>query len=503
MFDRLRQIGEDSAQGRVALQKAKPSIFGERRTLPRTRERAAPLALESLTGSWAYGMSEALLMSGTTRSDRASVDAPAADDENLRVLRPRRAAPADAVRPTRAEINLGAVRHNLHVLRRALQTTTQTTTQTAPAIWGVLKADAYGHGAPAVARTLERAKIDGLCVALLEEAIELRSAGITIPILVMGGYFGPSHRGLEEVLEHDLVPVLYHPDQIERLASLARDRNLETRPAFHVKVDTGMARLGAAPTNVEALFDLIADHREVEFRGLMSHLACADDPEPGPTHLQLRAFGSVRERARLRRLTPQVCHIANSAAALAYPNTRLDAVRPGIALYGVSPFFGRSNLGEAALSASGELRPVMRVRTEIVALRDLAAGDAVGYCHTWRASSPRRIATVPMGYADGLSRALSNKGSMLVRGRRVPIVGVVSMDLTTIDVTDVPGAALGDEVVILGSQEPPRAPLIADAADRSSAATITAEELAQHIGTIPWEVVTNISRRVPRFYREP
>ncbi|MFO0555078.1 MAG: alanine racemase [Polyangiaceae bacterium] len=441
-------------------------------------------------------------MSGTTRSDRTSVDANAhhADDETIRVLRPRRAAPADAVRPTRAEINLGAVRHNLHVLRRALQT--QGVTASAPSIWGVLKADAYGHGAPAVARTLERAKIDGLCVALLEEAIELRSAGITIPILVMGGYFGPAHRGLEEVLEHDLTPVLYHPDQIERLATLTRDRNLETRPAFHVKVDTGMARLGAAPTNVDALFDVIADHRELEFRGLMSHLACADDPEPGPTNLQLRAFADVRERARRHRLVPQVCHIANSAAALAYPSTRFDAVRPGIALYGVSPFFGRSSVADAALSASGELRPVMRVRTEIVALRDLAAGDAVGYCHTWRASSPRRIATVPMGYADGLTRSLSNKGAMLVRGRRAPIVGVVSMDLTTIDVTDIPGAALGDEVVVLGSQEPPRAPLIADNADRTAAA-ITAEEIAQHTGTIPWEVVTNISRRVPRFYREP
>lgn len=399
------------------------------------------------------------------------------------MLKPRRAAPSDAVRPTRAEVNLGHLRHNLRVLERAVGRTQQT--QGAPEIWAVLKADAYGHGAPALARTLERAGTPRICVALLEEAMELRAAGITVPIVVMGGYYGPYHRGLEEALEGDLVPVLYHAEQIEHLARLASARDRGPL-SFHLKVDTGMARLGAAPSEVAELFDLVAATRGVRMTGLMSHLACADDAAGEATARQLAAFEGALRAAGARGLAPEVCHVANSAAALAIPASRFGAVRPGIALYGISPFFG------VAPQAHEELRPVMRVRTEIVALRTVGDGERIGYGHTWRAEGDRLIATVPMGYADGLSRALSNRGSMVVRGKRAPIVGVVSMDLTMIDVTDVAGATLGDEVAVLGAQEGPL-----------GRASVTAEEIADIVGTIPWEVLTNISRRVPRFYREP
>jgi alanine racemase len=182
--------------------------------------------------------------------------------------------------------------------------------------------------------------------------------------------------------------------------------------------------------------------------------------------------------------------VANSAGAIAFAASRFDAVRPGIALYGVSPFEAPPT--EQIEPIASDLRPVMRVRSEIVALRTVADGERVGYGHTWRAEGERRIATIPMGYADGLSRALSNRGYVVVRGRRAPIVGIVSMDLTTVDVTDVPGAALGDEVVFLGTQDGPL-----------GSAQVTSEEIAKLLGTIPWEVVTSISRRVPRFYREP
>lgn len=406
-------------------------------------------------------------------------------DEDVRVLKPRRAAPADAVRPTRAEINLGSLRHNLRVLERALGAGDRA------AVWGVLKADAYGHGAPAIARTLERAGIGGLCVALLEEGIELRAAGIRSPIVVMGGYYGLHHRGLEEAIAHDLVPVVYEASQIERLSRIASD--LDRRVAFHLKVDTNMARLGASITDIEQLFETIASTRSVQLTGLMSHLACADGADPEPTRLQLRKFEEVRTRAERFELKPEVCHVANSAGALAFPASRYQAVRPGIALYGVSPFYGRGDsLGEELVRVAAELKPVMRVRTEVVALRTLRDGDRVGYGHTWVASGQRQIATIPMGYADGVSRALSNRGSFLVRGRRAPIAGIVSMDLTTIDVTDIPGIRLGDEVVVLGSQEGPL-----------GSGVITADEIAEQVGTIPWEVLTSISRRVPRFYRQP
>ncbi|MFO0613074.1 MAG: alanine racemase [Polyangiaceae bacterium] len=410
-----------------------------------------------------------------------------ADSEELgtRVAKPRRAAPADAVRPTRAEINLDNLRHNLRVVERALAPDAKEGAAAAQ-IWAVLKADAYGHGAPATARTLERAGAAGICVALLEEAIELREAGIRVPILVMGGYYGPQHRGLEELDEHALTPVVYHPEQIDKLVRIARARDRKEPIPIHVKVDPGMSRLGVRASEASEVLELCAATPEVRVDGLMSHLACADAPDLEPTRVQLRLFERVRRRAAELRLSPRFHHIANSAAAFRLDASRLDAVRPGIALYGV-PSHAASE-GDPV----ERLRPVMRVRSEIVALRTLEDGDAVGYGHTYVARGRRTIATIPMGYADGLSRALSNRGHVLVRGRRAPIAGVVSMDLTSIDVTDIPMVRVGDEAVVLGRQE---GPLGAD--------TITAVEIASHVGTIPWEVLTHISRRVPRFYREP
>lgn len=417
---------------------------------------------------------------GSRAAHSAQSDAPRNDASPIRVLRPRRAAPADAVRPTRAEINLANLRHNLRVLERSLLARERS--GPAPAIWGVLKADAYGHGAPAVARTLERAGVAGLCVALLEEGVELRAAGIRIPILVMGGYYGPRFDGLAEILANGLTPVVYDPGQIERMASLARLEGHDDEVRVHLKVDTGMGRLGTSPREVHAMLEALSKHPQVKLDGLMTHLACADADDPSATFDQLRLFRELEQTARAAGHTPRVRHAANSAGMLRIPDAELDIVRPGIALFGVAP---RPDLAP-------ELRPVMRVRTEIVALRSIAPGERIGYGHTWEASRPSLIATVPMGYADGLIRQLSNRGHALVRGRRAPIAGTVSMDLTMIDVTDIPGAKLGDEAVFVGAQE---GPLGKDA--------IGVSEIAEHAGTIAWEVMTNISRRVPRFYREP
>jgi alanine racemase len=386
-----------------------------------------------------------------------------------RVLRPQRAVPADAVRPTRAEINLANLRHNLRVTQRLAA---------GAGVWGVLKADGYGHGAKAVARTLERAGASGICVALLEEGVELRDAGIRIPILVMGGYYG---RAWGELLRHQLTPVVFDPGQIEALADEVRYASSEPI-GVHVKVDTGMARLGVMPNEIGKLASALSRHPEVQLRGLMTHFACADSADAEGIDEQLDRFDAATATLASLNHRPPLRHAANSAALIKSARARLDLVRPGIALFGVAP--------SAGLCA--ELRPVMRVQSELCAVREVAPGMSVGYGATWRASRSSRIATFPMGYADGLSRGLSNRGAVLVRGKRAPIAGVVSMDMTMVDVTDIDGARVGDEVVVLGSQ---KGPLGQD--------SIGAEEIARALDTIPWEVLTSVSRRVPRFYREP
>jgi alanine racemase len=389
-----------------------------------------------------------------------------------RVLRPRRAAPADALRPTRAEVDLEALRHNLHVVRKHAGSAR---------VWAVLKADGYGHGAPAVARTLERAKIDGFCVALVEEGIELREAGIVAPILVMGGDYQGAH---QEAIARDLVPVVHDLEQVAAFAQLVRSGGASAPIDVHLKVDTGMGRLGVTMRELPKLAAKLADYPEVRVHGLMTHLACADAPEERETADAMAHFEEASRVLARSGVVPKVRHAANSAA-LFRGNTHLDAVRPGIALFGVAPRV-------AGRALTGELRPVMRVRSEIVALREVVAGDAVGYGATWRAARSSRIATVPMGYADGLWRQLGNRGHLLVHGARAPIVGAVSMDMAMIDVTDIDAVALHDEVVVLGTQD-----------GSVGSETLGADEIAAHADTIPWEVFTSISRRVPRFYRQP
>jgi len=422
-------------------------------------------------------------------------DEPARGASEQRVLRPSRAAPADAVRPTRAEINLAALRHNLRVLQRHAGRAK---------IWAVLKADGYGHGAPAVARTLERAGANGFCVALLEEGIELREAGITAPILIMGGYYGSAHA---EVLARGLTPVVYNGAQLDAFGALVRTGQIQGPIDIHVKVDTGMARLGVTMDELPAFTKQLRqslERRELRVQGLMTHLAQADALSPDATRAQVELFERATAYLGEHGIHPDVRHAANSAAVLrpdaAAIDSRFDAVRPGVAFFGVPPLLlaEKSEAGLArglrtgGVPVSDELRPVMRVRSEIVDVREIPAGAEIGYGAHWRAPHRSRIATIAMGYADGLLRQLSNKGYVLVRGKRAPIVGVVSMDTAMVDVTAHEGVCVRDEAVILGAQD---GPLGKD--------LILAQEIADRAGTIAWEVLTSISRRVPRFYREP
>lgn len=400
------------------------------------------------------------------------------DTESVRVLKPRRAAPADAVRPTRAEVNLAALRHNLRVMARHAGRAK---------VWPVLKADGYGHGAPAVARTLERAGAEGFCVALLEEAVELRDAGVRTPILVMGGYYGGAY---DEIVARKVVPVIYDVSHLEGLARASRE--VGHAIDVHLKIDTGMARLGIRLADIESFASHLARFPEVRIAGLMTHLACAEmdtGSSSGFTAEQVALFEEATTRLSRRGITPSVRHVANSAAVLR-GEALFDAVRPGIAIFGVSPLTPNRTSGLS--NGAEELRPAMRVRSEIVDLRTIATGESVGYGSLFRASKSTRIATLPMGYADGLSRHLSNHGHVLVHGKRCAIIGAVSMDMSMIDVTEVPEVALRDEVTVLGAQEGPL-----------GKASLSAEGIAAQAGSIAWEVLTSVSRRVPRFYREP
>jgi len=364
-----------------------------------------------------------------------------------------------ATRPTRAEVDLPAMAQNLAAVRAVAGEAR---------VYAVVKADAYGHGLVPVARWLERQAVDGLCVALAEEGLTLRACGVTSPILVLSGAYADAH---ERVLAAHLTPVIHGFAQAEAFARASAGRSV----GVHLKLDTGMGRLGIPVDELGALLDALRRFPQLRIDGVMTHFSSADS-DAAYTRMQLGRFNAAVEAIRAHGHAPRVLHAANSAATYNFPEARFNLVRVGLALYGVAP----------APSAAETLLPVMRLRSEVLALRSLPAGSSVGYDRTHTTLRAARIATVPIGYGDGLMRVASNRGAMLVRGTACPIVGRISMDLTTLDVTDAPGCELGDEVVVIGRQD---------------GAEITAAQLADACDTIAYEVLTNISPRVPRFYR--
>lgn len=368
------------------------------------------------------------------------------------------------LRPTRAVIDLDRIESNFRAIRRLVG---------GARVFPVVKANAYGHGAAAVARRLEEAGADALCVALIEEGLELRAAGVTGPVLVIGSLdtaqIGPA-------LDAELTPTVHRPDQLDAVEAAGLRSG---RPArFHLKVDTGMSRLGLPPEELNALLDKLAASPHAALAGVFSALGSADRPDDPFTLRQLATFEELLGVFSARGIDPGVRHLANSSALGMIPASRYDAVRPGLIIYGIPPV-------EDAPPAP--LLPALSLVSRIVQVREVPAGAAVGYSATWRAPSPRRLATIPAGYDDGVMRSLSNNGQVLVRGVRAPVVGRVSMDLTVADVTDCGGAATGDEVVIIGEQ---------------LGESIGAWEIAQLAGTIPWEVLCRIGGRVPRDFYE-
>ncbi|HMF39245.1 MAG TPA: alanine racemase [Polyangia bacterium] len=370
-----------------------------------------------------------------------------------------------SIRPTVAEIDLGAVQRNLSRFRRVIGPSV--------AVFGVVKADAYGHGAVPVARALEPL-CNALAVSLVEEGLELRAAGVRAPIFVLGAYY---NRHQDDVIAQRLTPVVYDLGDLERFGAAAARRG--RRIDVHVKVDTGMSRLGVSVDDLPAVLARFDDLSALRLAGLCTHFASADLPDASVTEQALDKFDACIGEAMHAGFTELAHHAANSAAAIRFPRARYAAVRPGLALFGAMP---------SRHVAVADLEPALRLSTRIMAVHDVPVGTPVSYGGLWRAPRPSRIATLPVGYADGYPRHVRD-ACALVGGRRVPIVGAVCMDMLMVDVTDVPpaDAGLGSVVTLIG---------------RDGAEQITVDDVAGWAGTLSYEILCGISKRVPRIQRD-
>jgi alanine racemase len=361
------------------------------------------------------------------------------------------------------EVDHDAIRSNLDVIRR-LAPRAQ--------VMGVVKANAYGHGAVPVARTLVAAGVERLAIATVDEAIELREAGLEVPLVLLWG-IGPDEASI--VTRHALEPIVYDERAIELLEA-AGDRD-GVRIGVHLKVDTGLGRQGAAPDDAVVLASRVARSRHLHLAGTMSHLAVPGEDD-AHTEVQVLRLARVLDAMRSAGVDPGLVHVSASGGLLAGALTFADAVRPGLALYGLQPAW-------AAERDTG-LIPALSVRALPLRVFDLAAGDAIGYGLRFRATRDTRIATLGIGYGDGWPRVHANNGSVLVHGRRAPVVGAISMDGLTVDLDGIDGVTYGDEFVLIGEQD---------------GARITADQVAAERRTINYEVTTALRERLPRLHR--
>jgi alanine racemase len=365
-------------------------------------------------------------------------------------------------RPTWVEVDLAAIGGNVSRLKAIA----------APAaLMAVLKADGYGHGAVRVARTAVLNGADYLATACLSEAIALREHGIGAPILILG--YTPPWQA-PEILRHDLTATIFDVEPLRHLARAAHALG-HGKAKVHVKIDTGMGRLGALPADAPELIQVARAMPDVEVEGIFTHFACADAADPTSALEQIRRFDAVLEDITRDGWQPRYIHAANSAATLRFPEARYNMVRSGIAIYGLDP--------SALVRCPAGFQPALTFKTLVAQVKALPPGSPISYGGTFVTDRLSRIAVLPVGYGDGFRRSPYNWGHVLVRGQRAPIVGVVCMDMCMIDVTDVPGVRAGDEVVLIG---------------RQGTDEITAADVARQLGTINYEVVTQILARVPR-----
>jgi alanine racemase len=375
-------------------------------------------------------------------------------------------------RCTFAHVDLPALQSNFRAVSEFLaeQTSLEGGGKKAPEIISVVKANAYGHGAPAVARALQDAGARILACADIEEAVVLRDASVTAEILVFGAL---SVSDVAGVFDYNLTPTISTPGAGRSLQTAAAARGFRLK--CHLKIDTGMNRLGLRFDNLERTLPELVASKNIEIDAVYTHFATADDPELPLFHLQRERFERVLAGLPRLGVNPTLRHAANSAATLRDSRVWYDLVRPGLMLYGVVP---------PPLASTILLKPVMSLRSRVVAVKGVRPGEIVGYGALWSASRPSRVAVVPAGYADGLDRRMAGTCPVLIRGRRAPIVGAVSMDMLTVDVTDM-HAEPGDEVVIIGGQGDER---------------IDVREISSAIGTNPYEVLCRIGTRIERIY---
>ena len=371
-------------------------------------------------------------------------------------------------RPTFAEIDLVALQHNVKAIRSGLHADTE--------ILAVVKADAYGHGFEEISRELENLGVNAFGVAFLAEAIQLRKSGIDKPILLLGGVYPGQER---KCIGFNLSTVVFTLEQAQALNQAAG--KLFRKAQIHLKIDTGMGRLGIQFSDVPAFLEELRRLPNLALEGVISHFASADElDESGRdfTRDQSERFEQVLTETRRAGFVPRYTHIANSAGALLGNCTDCNLIRPGITLYGALP--------SPDFQGKLDLRPVMRLKSRIAMIKWVEAGTTVSYARRFTASDKTLIASVPVGYADGYPRSLTNKGEVLVRGKRARVTGTVCMDWIMLDVTGIAGVAVGDEVVLMGTD--------------ASGNCIHAEELAAWADTIPYEIFCGISKRVPRVY---
>jgi alanine racemase len=367
------------------------------------------------------------------------------------------------MRLTRAEIDLNALRYNLHAIKRHIPSATK--------VLGLVKANAYGHGLVEIARALEREGIDYLGVGFLEEGIALREAGVILPILVLGGVVGSQ---IKDFLQHRLEITV---SSLEIARRINDEAGGGVKARVHLKIDTGMERIGVRAERALPFIEQVIQLPNVEITGLYSHLATADEEDKTFAREQLSRFTAVLDELRRKGIALPLTHLANSGAVLDLPECSFDMVRPGIMLYGIYP--------SAKGSRSLTLRPVLSLKSNVVYVKEVDAGVAISYGRTYRTKRKTRIATIPIGYGDGYSRRLSNLAQVIIRGVRRPVVGTICMDQLMVDLGPQTDVHVGDEVVLIGS---------------SGTETVTAWEIAEQLGTIPYELFTSITARVPRLY---
>lgn len=392
--------------------------------------------------------------------------------------------PAEFIgRPVWAEVSLSALARNFQAIRDYINPASEKR-KTPRKVLSIVKGNGYGHGGAQTAKALEQDGSDWFGVASSGEGVEIRKAGVRKPILVLGGFWPGEEKIL---LEYKLTPAIHRCEQLlsfEAAAVKLRKKNVP----IQLKIDTGMNRLGILPDEMDCFARQLAKCPHLALGGVFTHFASSEvlvDLRPGPqTRLQMERFYSAIDRLRALRIDPGILHLANSAAIAALPETWADMVRPGALLYGYHPGFDPPEL-RTKFEAALPLHPVMSLRTRVINLRSIAAGDGVGYNASWVAERPSRIAILAAGYGDGIHRSLGNRGSVIIRGQCAPMRGIISMDVTMADVTDIPDAALGDIATVYGTvgQE-----------------VYPANVIARSIGTVTSDLLSGVSQRVPRFY---